>query len=246
MKLLDLRREFLKIKKQGYERGFTFQDYQKLLKIQNQINPLLCNHQQKWMDFYNEIQSLLNGLYDSGLFATFSQKNISYIKENTHLLPLVLANNKGLPYKLTTLDFYFQCQFHTEKTPSMRLKGSQNTGHCFGCGVGFDSISYLQQYEKINFRKAIQLLAQIYLFDIKKEDLSLNTLVEHYQDTILSEEYSAILNKCLEKLENQNFESKDTICEKYQKRFATIERIKNHEYDKSFIYDPPKRKLYLK
>lgn len=247
MKLIDLREEFLRIKQKGYEKGFTIQEYRDLKSVQNQIDNILCSHQQKWMDFYNEIESLLNLLYVKGLFHTFSDKNIWYIKENAHLLPLVLANNEKKNYDIHGDNVYFSCQFHSERTPSLRVSNRKNWGYCFGCGTTFDTIRYLQLYEDIKFQKSLELLTQIYFLDTKRENPKFDSLVQHYQQAILSDEYSAILKCCLNNLEKQYSQKDDLekVYNEYEKRLNTIERIRNHEYDQNFIYEEPKRRLYL-
>lgn len=246
MKLIGLREEYLRIKQKGYERGFTIQEYFDLKKVQDQIDGILCSHQQKWMDFYNEVESLIRMLHTEGLFHVFSEKNIGYIKENAYLLPLVLANDKKKNYEIHGDNVYFSCQFHREKTPSLRVSNKKNWGYCFGCGTTFNSIGYLQLYEDIKFQKSLALLAQIYLFDIKKENPKFNSLVQHYQQAILSEEYSIILNRCLEKLEKKcSQEELEKVYEEYKMRLNTIQRIHNHEYDNNFVYEEPKRRVYL-
>lgn len=247
MKLIELREEFLRIKQKGYLEGFTVQDFYNLKNLQNQIDVSLCAHQEKWNIFFMEIQNLLNELCQRGLFHTFSDNNIAYIKSQAHLLPLVLANDTKRKRKVEINSIYFLCQFHTENTPSLRIKLLQNTGHCFGCGMGFDSISYLKEYEKLKMSSVLQLLSQIYLFDVKKEKTSLHFLVNHYQKSILSEEYISILRESLKmcKSKLQGEEDRRKIENDYQSFFDTIERIRNNEYDENFILDAPRKRIYL-
>ncbi|RKS73921.1 DNA primase [Motilibacter peucedani] len=51
------------------------------------------------------------------------------------------------------------CPFHDEKTPSMSVRPSLGTFHCFGCGVGGDVISFVTQLDSLSFAEAVEQLA---------------------------------------------------------------------------------------
>ncbi len=52
------------------------------------------------------------------------------------------------------------CPFHQEKTPSFYVNRGRRSWHCFGCNVGGDLISFVMQMEGMEFKEALQLLAQ--------------------------------------------------------------------------------------
>ncbi|MDD5749949.1 MAG: DNA primase [Patescibacteria group bacterium] len=52
------------------------------------------------------------------------------------------------------------CPFHNEKTPSFMVSKEKQIWHCFGCDKGGDLISFVQEYEGIDFKEAIKILAQ--------------------------------------------------------------------------------------
>ncbi len=51
------------------------------------------------------------------------------------------------------------CPFHQEKTPSFNVNPARQIYHCFGCGVGGNTITFLMEYEKIGFIDALRELA---------------------------------------------------------------------------------------
>ena len=51
------------------------------------------------------------------------------------------------------------CPFHKEKSPSFTVSPDRQIYHCFGCGAGGDVIRFVQEYEKVDFMTALQMLA---------------------------------------------------------------------------------------
>lgn len=53
------------------------------------------------------------------------------------------------------------CPFHSERTPSFVVFPHTGTWHCFGaCGTGGDAFSFVMKKENLDFREALQMLAQ--------------------------------------------------------------------------------------
>ena len=51
------------------------------------------------------------------------------------------------------------CPFHHEKTPSFAVNAADRYYHCFGCGVSGDVIGFIKNYENVDFRQAVEILA---------------------------------------------------------------------------------------
>ncbi|HEX2878119.1 MAG TPA: DNA primase, partial [Polyangiaceae bacterium] len=51
------------------------------------------------------------------------------------------------------------CPFHKEKTPSFQVNDERGFYHCFGCSASGDVVSFLRETEGLDFREAIQQLA---------------------------------------------------------------------------------------
>ena len=58
------------------------------------------------------------------------------------------------------------CPFHGEKTPSFVVSPSKQIYHCFGCGVGGDSIKFMMEMEKLSYPEAVEKLASMYNFSL--------------------------------------------------------------------------------
>ncbi|MDQ1713258.1 MAG: primase [Frankiaceae bacterium] len=52
------------------------------------------------------------------------------------------------------------CPFHEEKSPSFHLTPARSLYHCFGCGVGGDTIDFVMRIEHLSFAEAVERLAQ--------------------------------------------------------------------------------------
>lgn len=52
------------------------------------------------------------------------------------------------------------CPFHTEKTPSFIVSPDRQTFHCFGCGKGGDLITFVMEYEHVDFAESLETLAE--------------------------------------------------------------------------------------
>ncbi|HQS66997.1 MAG TPA: DNA primase [Sulfuricurvum sp.] len=67
-------------------------------------------------------------------------------------------------------NFKAPCPFHDEKSPSFTVNPSRQKYHCFGCGVGGDSISFVMEYEKLNYPEAIEKLASSVNYSLQYTD----------------------------------------------------------------------------
>jgi DNA primase len=61
------------------------------------------------------------------------------------------------------------CPFHDERTPSFGIDPVQKLYHCFGCGASGDVFTFVQETEGVDFKGALELLADRYGVDIRPE-----------------------------------------------------------------------------
>lgn len=83
---------------------------------------------------------------------------VEEIKERLDLVEIISAYT---PLRKAGSIFKGLCPFHQEKTPSFVVYPDRGTWHCFGaCGMGGDVFSFIMKRENLDFREAMELLAQ--------------------------------------------------------------------------------------
>jgi DNA primase len=75
-----------------------------------------------------------------------------------------------LPLRNAGGRFKALCPFHKEKSPSFVVSPDRQIYHCFGCGAGGDVIRFVQEYEKVDFMTALQMLADRIGLELKTEE----------------------------------------------------------------------------
>lgn len=87
----------------------------------------------------------------------FSESIINDVLDRSNIVDVV---SSYVPLKRVGRSYKAPCPFHPEKTPSFIVSLEKQIFHCFGCGVGGNAITFIMQYEKVNFREALEILAQ--------------------------------------------------------------------------------------
>ena len=62
------------------------------------------------------------------------------------------------------------CPFHEERTPSFSVDAQEKLYHCFGCGVGGDTIKFVEEKEGLGFAEAVELLADRYGVELRARE----------------------------------------------------------------------------
>ena len=61
------------------------------------------------------------------------------------------------------------CPFHDEKTPSFTVSQDKQFYHCFGCGAHGNAISFIMEFDRLEFVEAVEELAKLHGLDIPRE-----------------------------------------------------------------------------
>lgn len=74
-----------------------------------------------------------------------------------------------VPLKKAGANYKACCPFHGEKSPSFTVSPTKQFYHCFGCGVNGTAISFLMEYDHMEFREAVEKLASSAGLEIPQE-----------------------------------------------------------------------------
>lgn len=94
--------------------------------------------------------------------------NTSIVDELLSRLDIVDVIWKYVPLKRAGANFSGCCPFHNEKTPSFMVSPQKQIFKCFGCWVGGNVFTFIQEIEKIDFWDAVKLLAEQERIDISQ------------------------------------------------------------------------------
>ena len=164
------------------------------------------------------------------------KESIENLKNNLDVVDVV---SQFIEVKKSGANFKACCPFHGESTPSFVVSPAKQIYHCFGCGVGGDSIKFVMEYEKLSYPETIEKLASMYNVNLEYD----NSNVTQKQDIRILEE----VNKYYQKLYVNNKTTKDYITkrgvsdfsvEKFEIGYApssndTINYLKSNHYNLS-------------
>ena len=75
-----------------------------------------------------------------------------------------------VPLKKAGKNYQACCPFHTEKSPSFSVSQDKQFYHCFGCGEHGNAISFLMEFDRLEFPDAVEELASHYGMTVPRED----------------------------------------------------------------------------
>jgi DNA primase len=96
----------------------------------------------------------------------YTKDSIDKLKDAVDMVELVGARTdlRRVGNRFTGL-----CPFHEERTPSFSVNAEHRLYHCFGCGASGDAIGFVEETEGLDFRQAVEALAERYNVELKRE-----------------------------------------------------------------------------
>jgi len=96
----------------------------------------------------------------------YSDETIRQLKEATDISLII---EQFVPLKRTGGGkFLGLCPFHNDSNPSMNVNPNMGIYKCFACGAGGDAIRFVMEHEKMDFRSAIEFVANTVGFPLPK------------------------------------------------------------------------------
>lgn len=95
----------------------------------------------------------------------------SFIDDLVARTDIVELINSRVKLKKAGRDYQACCPFHHEKSPSFTVSQSKQFYHCFGCGAHGNAISFLMEYDKLEFPEAIEELAALHSLEVPRENV---------------------------------------------------------------------------
>ncbi len=96
-----------------------------------------------------------------------AKQSIENLKAHLDVVDII---SQFIELKKSGANFKACCPFHGEDTPSFVVSPQKQIYHCFGCGVGGDSIKFVMEYEKLSYPEAIEKLASMVNFTLEYEN----------------------------------------------------------------------------
>lgn len=92
---------------------------------------------------------------------------VEQIKERLDIVDVISSYIK---VEKAGINWKAKCPFHNEKTPSFFISQTRQNFFCFGCHEKGDVISFVEKYEGLDFKGALENLANRAGIEIKKQD----------------------------------------------------------------------------
>ncbi len=90
----------------------------------------------------------------------------------------------------TGSNFTASCPFHNEKTPSFTVSPNKQFYYCFGCGAHGNAISFIMNFDRMEFVDALETLASYIGLEVPREiNKSGDSSTEYFQILVVANQY---------------------------------------------------------
>jgi len=93
----------------------------------------------------------------------------AFIDDLLNRIDIIEVIDARVPLKKKGREYWACCPFHNEKTSSFSVSQNKQFYHCFGCQQHGNAISFLMDYEHMEFVESIESLAQMLGIDVPYE-----------------------------------------------------------------------------
>ena len=92
-----------------------------------------------------------------GLMARIPDSFIDTLLSRTDIVEVIESR---VPLKRAGREHQARCPFHDERTPSFTVSPQKQFYHCFGCGAHGTALRFVMDYDRLEFRDAVEELAK--------------------------------------------------------------------------------------
>jgi len=111
-----------------------------------------------------------------------SASSIQQVQDKTDIVEVI---GQFMRLKKRGANYIGNCPFHSEKTPSFSVSPSKNIYKCFGCGKAGNTVTFIQEHEKLTFPEAIRWLADYYKIELEETQQSPERILQHQTEESL-------------------------------------------------------------
>jgi len=83
---------------------------------------------------------------------------IDALNDRLNLVDVVGAR---VPLKKAGREYTGRCPFHDDSSPSFAVNPDKQVYHCFGCGASGGLISFVMEFDRVDFISAVESLASL-------------------------------------------------------------------------------------
>lgn len=94
----------------------------------------------------------------------------SFIDDLLNRVDIVDVVGSRIQLKKSGKNYSACCPFHHEKTPSFTVSPDKQFYYCFGCGASGSALSFIMEYDHLDFPQAVEIIAKQLGLDIPYEE----------------------------------------------------------------------------
>ena len=99
--------------------------------------------------------------------ARFTRESVDRVKESVDIVEIVSAYTD---LQLRGQDYWGNCPFHDERTPSFKVNPRDKLYYCFGCEASGDVFRFVEEKEGLDFASTVESLAERTGVELEREN----------------------------------------------------------------------------
>ena len=99
--------------------------------------------------------------------ARFTRDSVDRVKDAADIVEIVSAHTD---LQQRGQDYWGNCPFHDERTPSFKVNPRDKLYYCFGCEASGDVFRFVEEKEGLDFAAAVESLAERYGVELQREN----------------------------------------------------------------------------